>query len=237
MALTGSLQILIIFDYKCFKTLHSYEKTLWNGYWTKHRNKCSVYFTLRPTGKSYVFPVTRPTLNIFFHYIFSLKLHFSHLFKLKNCLLVGVFDFFFRCITIIKYIAWKYSNRRTLNGYFLIPTKKNSDPIFGGLICYRKHIIFLSGLIPSHRSNSDVQYLHCQQKFLQGVYENFWTVGGGSMKYSSKKRGGLGKKFQFLKISIYPPDNKWKVPKTNFLTICYTIRRPMVGRNSIYSIW
>ena len=43
----------------------------------------------------------------------------------------------------------------------------------------------------------------------EGVYENFWTVGGGSTKYSSKKGGGLGKKIQFLKISTHPPsDNK-----------------------------
>ena len=35
-------------------------------------------------------------------------------------------------------------------------------------------------------------------KYGEGVYEKFLTVGGGSMKYSSKKGGGLRKKFQFF---------------------------------------
>ncbi len=43
-----------------------------------------------------------------------------------------------------------------------------------------------------------------------GVYEIFKKqlrrqLEGGSTKYSSKNGGGLGKKFQFLKISTHPP--------------------------------
>ncbi len=50
-----------------------------------------------------------------------------------------------------------------------------------------------------------------------GLWKHFasWW---GSTKYSSEKEGGLGKKFQFLKILTHPPsDNKWKVPYTSVI--------------------
>ncbi len=82
---------------------------------------------IRLFGKSYVFPVTYqpykkgPDPKYFFTIFFFNKIMFqSPLFKGKNVFLVGVFDLVFRGLTIIKYIPWKHSHKRTLKGFLAL---------------------------------------------------------------------------------------------------------------------